>query len=197
MSEWWSYRLSDFLMFAPVTYWRLVELYNRANWPLHLLMLGAGLLVTVWVWAKPADSARGVARVLAAAWLWVAWAFHGQRYAQVNWAAEYLAIAFAVQAVLLLSLNLFCSEAKPVGGPRARQLGLALAVTGLVLYPALAPMLGRPWSQAEVFGVMPEPTALVTIGLLLAAGKTARGVLVVIPALSLAIGWTTLWMLST
>lgn len=34
MSEWWTYRLSDFLMFSPATYWRMVERYNREVWPL-------------------------------------------------------------------------------------------------------------------------------------------------------------------
>jgi hypothetical protein len=28
MSEWWSYRFSDLLMFSPETYYRLFELYN-------------------------------------------------------------------------------------------------------------------------------------------------------------------------
>ena len=33
MSEWWTYRISDFLMFAPATYWRLVELHNTQHGP--------------------------------------------------------------------------------------------------------------------------------------------------------------------
>ena len=28
MSEWWTYRLSNFLLFSPRTYYRLFELYN-------------------------------------------------------------------------------------------------------------------------------------------------------------------------
>ena len=33
MSEWWTYRPSDFLLFAPRTYYRLFELYNAEIWP--------------------------------------------------------------------------------------------------------------------------------------------------------------------
>ena len=33
MSEWWTYSLSDFLLFSPRTYYRLFELYNLAIWP--------------------------------------------------------------------------------------------------------------------------------------------------------------------
>ena len=45
MSEWWSYSLSDFLMFSPRTYYRLFELYNLALWPWHIAGLALGLVV--------------------------------------------------------------------------------------------------------------------------------------------------------
>ena len=41
MTEWESYRLSDFLLFSPRTYWRLFELHNEALWPLPLLAMKA------------------------------------------------------------------------------------------------------------------------------------------------------------
>ena len=44
--------------------------------------------------------------------------------------------------------------------------------------------------------MMPEPTALATLGLLLAAGPRGRGWLSVIPLLSLALGLTTLELIS-
>ena len=31
MSEWWTYRLTDFLLFSPRTYDRLFELYNASR----------------------------------------------------------------------------------------------------------------------------------------------------------------------
>ena len=42
MSEWWTYRLSDFLMFSPRTYYRLFELYNAEVWPGHWVGLSVG-----------------------------------------------------------------------------------------------------------------------------------------------------------
>ena len=42
MSEWWTYHLSDFLLFSPRTYYRLFELYNAAIWPAQIVALGAG-----------------------------------------------------------------------------------------------------------------------------------------------------------
>ena len=49
MTEWWTYRPSDFLMFAPETYWRLVERYNLDVWPLQLLALALRALVLQYI----------------------------------------------------------------------------------------------------------------------------------------------------
>ena len=43
MSEWWTYTLSDFLLFSPRTYYRLFEIYNAAIWPAQIVALGLGL----------------------------------------------------------------------------------------------------------------------------------------------------------
>ena len=45
MSEWWTYRPEDFLLFSPRVYWRMFELHNAALWPLHVLTLAAGLII--------------------------------------------------------------------------------------------------------------------------------------------------------
>lgn len=197
MSEWWTYRLSDFLMFAPETYWRLVERYNRELWPLQVVALaaGAGLLALA---ARPrAWTGRGVAGALALAWLWVGWAFHAQRYATINWAAQYLAAAFVLQAALLAGVALFARAGDSAAGSRrVRAVGWALAAAGVLAYPLLAPALGRPWAQAEVFALLPEPTALATLGLLLATGRGRRAWLAAIPVLSLLVGGATAWLLA-
>lgn len=198
MSEWWTYRLSDFLMFSPTAYWRLVERYSREAWPLHLLMLGVGLLLLWLAGTRSATAGRLVAGALAPIWLWVGWAFHHRAYAQINWAAEYAAIAFAVQAVLLVGLGVVHPRsAVPSTRPELRRIGLALAAAGVLVYPWAGLLADRPWGQAEVFGLMPEPTALATLGLLLATDAARRAWLAVIPLVSLIVGWATLWQLAS
>jgi hypothetical protein len=201
MSEWWTYRLSDFLMFSPRTYWRLVELYNHDVWPAQLAALAVGLWA-IWLAASQrAGAGRVLAALLAVAWLWVGWAFHWQRYATINWAAQYFAAAFAVQAGLLVGLGVLRSDthASPAGGAM-HNLGWLLAVTGVVFYPLAGLLAGRPWSQAEVFGIAPEPTALASLGLLLASGyppsRARRCLLAIIPTLALLVGAATLWMMA-
>lgn len=195
MSTWWSYRLVDFLMFSPRTYWRLVAAYNRDLWPLQVVTIAAGLAL-VWLAARRARAGPRIALpVLALGWLWVGWAFHWQRYATINWAARHVAVAFAVEATLLLAVALARGAAAAPPRDRLRDAGLALALAGLLLYPMLARALGRPWTQAEVFGLMPEPTALVTLGLLLALQPRFWPALAAVPALSLALGGATLWLI--
>lgn len=192
MSEWWTYRLSDFLMFSPRTYWRLVELYNRELWPAQLAatLLGAALLVLAW----RGRFTRAVPAVLAAGWLWTAWAFLAQRYADINWGARYLAMAFCAQALLLLALT---AASKPPDHRSGRATGALLALAALA-YPATALLWGRPWAQAETLGLMPDPTALYTLGLLLVLPLSPwlRRAALMVPVLSLLAGAATHWAMA-
>jgi hypothetical protein len=104
--------------------------------------------------------------VLAAAWAWVGWAYQLERYADINTAGPWFALAFGVQALMLCFMALRSHGAAPAGMQRQVALGLSsLAVLG---YPLLALGSGRGWNHAEVFGIVPDPTAVATLGVLLA-----------------------------
>ena len=81
MTEWWTYGLSDFLMFSPQAYWRLVARHNDAWWPAQLL----GIVCSFGLMVALRESAIGAQRVallvLAAAWAWVGGAFFWVRRA--------------------------------------------------------------------------------------------------------------------
>lgn len=192
MSEWLSYGLSDFLLFSPRAYWRMFELHNTAWWPLPLLTLAAGLAVLALALRRPRGHVRWSATILAILWAWVAWSFLWQRYAEINWAARYAVPLFALQAALLLA-SAWRNPAthEPRG---ARNLcGLLLIAAAVILYPLLAPLSGRPWASAEIFGLAPDPTALATLGFaLLLRGRWAHA-LVPTPLLWCVASWLTLW----
>lgn len=204
MGEWWTYSLSDFLMFSPATYWRLIELYQRALWPAQVLALATGLGCLAAA-LRPAPSVRGAALlVLALVWLWVGWAFHAQRYATINWAAYQFAWGFALQALVLAALAWRVARL-PVGArlrPRSIvvTLGWVLALAAVLLYPLAGWLAGRPLVQSDLFGVTPDPTALATLGLLPAlaqgTGRIWRTGACLLPALWVAVGAATLWTMS-
>ncbi len=193
MSEWWTYRLSDFLLFSADTYYRLFELYNQAIWPAHLAVLVlsglvAFLLFSPWPWSK-----RILFFFLAACWLWVAWGYHIVHFSTINWAARYYAVAFALEGLLLLWTGVLSKRSQvsiPADG--WAKAGIGLAGLGLVLQPLIGPLSGRPLTQVELFGTAPDPTAVVTLGLILLAGGM-RWVLFPIPFIWCLVSSATLW----
>jgi hypothetical protein len=70
MSEWWTYRPSDFVMISPRTWWRLLEAHNLAWWPLQGLTLALGLGVLAAAWRH--RGRLGWWQPLALAWVFVA-----------------------------------------------------------------------------------------------------------------------------
>ncbi len=188
MPEWWSYSLADFLMFSPRTWYRLVERHNEAVWPMPVLTLGLGvaLMIGSGVPGRRGRPIRWEGRlapaVLAAIWAWVAWAFLWRRYAVINWVASYAAGLFALEALLLVWLGVVRGDWR-VGGQRNVRgaLGGGLLVGSLLVYPALALLSGRPWRQAEVFGIAPDPTVIATIGLVLLRDRRPRWPLLAVP----------------
>jgi hypothetical protein len=194
VTEWWTYRIDSFLLFSARTYQRLIESANADFWPLQMvtLMVGVGLLL--WL-GRPHSQRRDrvVFVLLALAWAWVAWGFLHRRFATINWAADYAAALFALQALALLWVGLSRG-----GRVRRRKLSptdpvaILLIVLGVIVYPFIAPMLGRPWTQAEVVAVMPDPTVITTMGFLLLA-EPPRRALIVVPALWCAFSGAMLW----
>jgi hypothetical protein len=190
MGEWLTYSLSDFLLFSPRTYYRLFELYNRAVWPAQLLALALGAAVLLLLRRADTMAAQIVAAILAACWLWVACAYHLERYDTINWAATYYAVAFGAEALLLAWAALRLSL-------RTNPTGPALFLFALVLQPLIGPLLGRPWAQVELFGLAPDPTVVGTLGLVLLADGRIRWALLAIPLLWCAVTGLTLWAMGS
>lgn len=211
MTEWWTYRLSDLLMFSAATYRRLFEMHNASLWPLQLVTLAAGAGLVLHLLRGPSRHDARVARWACAAfglmWIGVAWTFHIERYAPVNWSAHGFAVGFVAQGSGLLVAAL-CGPRWHLGLARGRCAvpGLSLLLLALVGQPALDLLLGRPWLQAQVFGLAPDPTVLGTLALLLLlrrsggpqrhpAPRPMPGNLWVLPLLWCLISGATLWTL--
>lgn len=199
MSEWWTYRLSNFLLFSPRTYYRLFELYNAAIWPAQIVAVAVGLAILLLLFRPERTRARSrlLAALLAVCWLWVAIAFHANRYATINWAAVYFAWGFGLEAALLLWTGVvrgrlvFETDARLV-----RRAGFWIFLFALAVEPLIGTFVGRGWRQIEIFGIAPDPTAVATLGILLLATGRARWELVVIPVTWCAISGATLWAMN-
>lgn len=208
MSEWWSYTLSDFLMFSARAYWRQFELANRAGWPLQPLVI-----LTALAWSIAArrsrersDTSRPVTRLgaagLAVCWAAVAWIFLHRHYAAINWAARALVWAFALQAAALALLAAAGGIQFAPPSPR-RRIGLALIGWSLLGQPLLGLALGRPWTQTEWLGIAPDATLIATLGyltLLQPGSRRARialRALWAVPLAGCAVSTATLWTMGS
>lgn len=192
-----SYSLSDLLLFSDRVYRRMFILHNETWWPLQAVTLASGLFV-LWNIARPSRLGLRIAcAALAAMWAFVAWAFFWERYATINWAAPYLTPAFALQAALLAALAL-----RPLsvaaGQERisvARVLATLVGATALAGYPLITGLGTGSWRGAEVVGLTPDPTALLTLALLSVTPGAIAGLGWIIPILWVVKTGLTLWTL--
>ena len=193
----WSYSLADFLLFSPRTYYRLIERYNVAIWPGQIATVGLGLWVLALFRRKSAWQGRLIAGILAVLWAWVAWAFVWKRYATINWAAVYFLPLFVLEVLLLVWIGVVRTRLSfRMGREFIGVAGTVLLVFSVVAYPAVAPLLGRSWRQAAVFGIAPDPTVIGTAGLVL-LGRRVRWELLAVPLIWCLISGLTLWAMST
>jgi len=195
MSEWWTYSLSDFLLFSARTYRRLFELYNVDIWPAQSVALALGCILLALMWRPRAGQGRYMAAILMLGWIWVAWAFHWRHFVTINWAATYFAYVFAFEALLLFVFGTVLDELTFEPGSVAHRVGFAVVLFAVFLQPLIAPFTGRGWLQAEVFGAAPDPTAVATLGVLLASGRRAQWRLGILPLLWCALSGAVLWTL--
>ena len=170
--------------------------FNHDWWPVPAaaagLMLGALLLAV-----RPQPSGgKVVGAVLAAAWAWVAVGWHFLTFAEINFAAPLYGILFLIQAALLLWLATARGALRYARGiDGIRLAGVALSAYALFGYPALTAALGGELAAVRLAGMAPGPTALLTLGLLLAASGRAPISLAVVPLLWCAIAGATAWLI--
>jgi Family of unknown function (DUF6064) len=194
MSEWWTYRLTSFLLFSPSTYYRMLERYNLAIWPAQLAAMAIGLAIVALLIGKRRHRERIIANLLAICWLWIALAFQYQRYAQINWAAMWFAVAFACEALLLVVVGVFAGRLDlRLASGRSFWVATSIVAISVLGYAVLAPLTGRPWTTAEIFGVAADPTAIASAAVLGLVRGRIRWLLLVVPVLWCVIAAATLW----
>jgi len=167
MSEWWTYRPSDFVMYSARSYQRLVERYNAEIWPLQLVALAIGLVVLWLAVFRPREGGRWMCGLLALLWAWIGWAFHWERFAEINTAAPWFALAFFAQALLLVVFGVVRPGEYREPRPALRVAGLVLLAGAVVAWPVVQVAMGRPWGLVEVFGMMPGVTGAGTVGVVM------------------------------
>ena len=130
-------------------------------------------------WRNPRQASGALTYLLAALWIWNAVAYHALLFTRINAAAWLFAGLFTMEGVLL-----FWAATRrrldPVPDWSISGLGIALACYALA-YPFFSFGIGHDYPEIPTFGV-PCPTAILTIGVLLAVRGGPPLSLAVIPA---------------
>jgi Family of unknown function (DUF6064) len=162
--------------------------YNEAVWPAQWFLAAAGALALWGALSRRPAGARAAYLLLGGLWLWMAAAYHLAFFAAINPAAPFFAALFAAAAGLFLWHGL--RSTPPRLGPGTawrRNVGAALALFGLAVYPLLNPLLGHRFPAAPGFG-LPCPTTLFTLGVLSLAKPRPERALLAVPVLWALIG---------
>lgn len=192
METWLTYSAEDFLLFSAPVYWRLFELHNAAVWPGQIVAVLAGVVLLVLLVGRFSYAGILISIILALAWSATGLSFL-PRYATINWLAADLVPVFLIQSGLLIALGGFGNALRPRAGPIRRWIGGSICVYGLALHPFLAIVDGRRLAGAELFALTPDPTAIVTLGIVVVAGGRYRTwALAIIPLTWCLASWATL-----
>lgn len=189
ISDWRTYSPEDFVPFTERTYFRILERHNELFWPWSLLFIGFGLLLMVLAWR---GKSRWCGPLLGLAWVLVGVTFLMGPYANLNWAGRWFGWGFVLQGALLGVAGLSGGLSGRGNSDWVRWAGAVLAVGAMFGFLLLGPLSGRGMGGSEWFGLSPDPTMVVTLGILLmcARGWVLGGLLVVPFCWSLITGLT-------
>ena len=168
----------------------LLEAYNRGLWPAQLAALALGALALWLAWRPDRAGRRVAAALLAAGWLCTGLVFELGHYATLNWAGWGYAVVFLAEALALLGWGVVRAWPAPRAAGDVARAGLALALVALAANPLLEAALAGSPAGVQLPGLLPDATAVFTIGVLLAARGAPWGLLLAPAAWC---GWSALW----
>ncbi|HYD42227.1 MAG TPA: DUF6064 family protein [Anaeromyxobacter sp.] len=179
--------------FTPSEFISLFERYNAAVWPLHLVTMAAALaVVALLATRRGRRSDVAASGVLVAFSLIVGVGYFFLGFARHLSPAGYLFGSIFVAEAALLSLAALRPGALTFSAaPGWRSVAGAIVIAyALVGYPVVGLLTGRPPVQSPWMGVVPCPTTIFTIGLLLRSTSRRPALYLVLPIVWSVIGTT-------
>ncbi len=155
--------------------------YNLKIWPLQIIAFLFGLVAVVFAFRKTKSSGKVILAILALLWLW-----NGAVFCLLFWSTIYkLAYIFAALLVIqgaLLIVALFRSDIVISFHPDWMSVvGIILIIYSMAGYQVFGYFLGHIYPNFFPFGLVPCPTTIFTIGLLMMTYKKIPGYYLIIP----------------
>jgi hypothetical protein len=157
--------------------------YNLAIWPIQVFAYLAGLVALYSASKQTRFSNNIAAGILSFFWMWT-----GVVFCMFYWAPTY-PMAYAFGVLFIAQGLVFLLNAIKPGisfGARRNQftiIGAFFIAYAMVLYPLLGSFFGHVYPRSLPFGLVPCPTSVFTIGLLMMTNKKVHRHVLVIPAI--------------
>lgn len=156
------------LPYSAEAYLELLSAYNDDIWPAHLSAYALNIvLLGLLMWPR-AGGDRIIAAILALGWGWTGYLYLATYLAPLNWGAAAFGAVFGVQGFLLIWSGTLQDRLRFTGDKSAASwLGLLLIIFALIVYPAGLILTGDGFLAVQHSGLSPNPTTIMTLGVLL------------------------------
>jgi hypothetical protein len=169
--------------------------YNLAIWPLQLIAYLLGFLAVFLSFRRTKHSSRIIAAILSFYWLWT-----GVVFCVLFWGPNYtLAYGFAVMGMIQGVVFLVLGVLKPRLSFRFQPdvygvVGILLVAYAMLGYPVFGYFLGHIYPRTMPFGLVPCPTTVFTLGLLLWTDKPVPKYFLIVPFMAGVSGLLAVWI---
>ena len=174
--------LDRLIPYSADAYQGLFAFYYQDTSPAHLLALPFGFVIVVLLTRHSRRGPMITRLIIAAFWVWTGAVFHGQYFADLNWAAAYFGYAFIGQGMLIAAHTMITRNEAYHPEARTRVVGCTLVIMGMALSPTIAAIVETPISHAHLFGITPLPLIIATMGVFAATYARTPLWLLIIPA---------------
>ena len=169
---------------------QLFKDYNQAVFPLQFLFYLLAIAIIYLSINKNAWSDKTANLIFSFFWLWMGIVYHLLFFSKINYAAYYFSGLFVIQGVLFLVFGVLKKSLAYQFKPSiSGWIGSVLIIFALVVYPLLGYFVGHSYPRSPSFG-LPCPTTIFTFGIMLWSEKKIPMVILAIPMLWSAIGFS-------
>ncbi len=174
-------------MSVPFTFDEFLEMLERFNtewWPVHLIMYTLAVAAIYFAVRKTRYSGKVVTAILVFFWIWVGAVFNLLYFSKFYPMAYLFVVLFILEGIILAVAGLFWQRLTfRVRADLFGLVGAILIIYALIGYPLIANFTGRGYPHLLLTGMMPCPTAIFTLGLLLWSEKPIPKIVPVIPVI--------------
>lgn len=162
--------------------------YNQSIWPLQIVAAALGVIAAAFLFCRKTWAHRTISGILALLWTTVGIGYHWLFFSKINSAAYLFGGLFLIAALVFLVEGAVRNRIRfRMRWDWRGRLASILLIYSLIVYPLLG-LATNPYPDTPLFGVVPCPTTIFTLGLLVVASHPRPILLAAVPMLWAAIG---------